>query len=111
DLQDTEVTDEEIEEQLKDRQTGFVDLVVKEDGAIEDGDTVNLDFKGISDGEPFEGGEAKGFDLEIGSGQFIPGFEEQMVGMKLGEEKEIEVNFTEEYHAAELAGKRALLKV
>ncbi|HLR11584.1 MAG TPA: trigger factor [Sporosarcina sp.] len=109
--QDTEVTDEEIEEQLKDRQTALAELVVKEDGAIEDGDTVNLDFKGFSDGEPFEGGEAKGFDLEIGSGQFIPGFEEQMVGMKLGEEKEIEVNFPEEYHAAELAGKPAVFEV
>lgn len=109
--QETEVTDEEIEEQLKDRQTSFAELVIKEEGAIEEGDTVNLDFKGFADGEAFEGGEAQGFDLEIGSGQFIPGFEEKMVGMQLGEEKEIEVNFPEEYHAAELAGKPAVFEV
>lgn len=109
--QETEVTDEEIEEQLKDRQAAFAELVIKEDGAIEDGDTVKLDFKGFAEGEAFEGGEAKDFDLEIGSGSFIPGFEEQMVGMKVGEEKEIEVNFPEEYHAAELAGKPATFEV
>lgn len=109
--QETEVTDEEIEEQLKERQTAFAELVIKEDGAIEDGDTVKLDFKGFAEGEAFEGGEAKDFDLEIGSGSFIPGFEEQMVGMKVGEEKEIEVNFPEEYHAAELAGKPATFEV
>lgn len=109
--QETEVTDEEIEEQLKDRQSAFAELVVKEDGVVEDGDTVKLDFKGFSDGVPFEGGEAQDFDLEIGSGSFIPGFEEQMVGMKVEEEKEIEVTFPEEYHAAELAGKPAVFEV
>lgn len=109
--QETEVTDEEIEEQLKERQTTFAELVIKEDGAIEDGDTVKLDFKGFADGEAFEGGEAQDFDLEIGSGSFIPGFEEQLVGMKVGEEKAIEVNFPEEYHAAELAGKPATFEV
>lgn len=109
--QETEVTDEEIEEQLKDRQTAFAELVVKEDGEVQNGDTVKLDFKGFSDGEAFEGGEAQDFDLEIGSGSFIPGFEDQMVGMKVGEEKEIEVNFPEEYHAAELAGKPAVFEV
>lgn len=109
--QETEVTDEEIEEQLKDRQTAFAELTVKEDGAVENGDTVKLDFKGFADGEAFEGGEAKDFDLEIGSGSFIPGFEEQMVGMTVGEEKSIEVSFPEEYHAAELAGKPATFEV
>ncbi len=109
--QDTEVTDEEIEEQLKDRQTAFAVLVVKEDGEVENGDTVKLDFTGYADGEPFEGGHAENFDLEIGSGSFIPGFEDQMIGMKVDEEKDVEVTFPEEYHAAELAGKPAVFKV
>lgn len=109
--QETEVSDEEIEEQLKDRQTALAEMVVKEDGAVEDGDTVNLDFEGFVDGEAFEGGKAEGYDLEIGSGSFIPGFEEQVVGMRQGEEKDIEVSFPEEYHAAELAGKPAVFKV
>ncbi len=100
-----------MKQQLKDSQTAFAELVVKEDGEVENGDTVKLDFKGFSDGEPFEGGEAQDFDLEIGSGSFIPGFEEQMIGMKVGEEKEIEVTFPEEYHAAELAGKPAVFEV
>ncbi len=109
--QETEVTEEEIEEQLKERQQAFAELVIKEDGEVVDGDTVKLDFKGFADGEAFEGGEAKDFDLEIGSGSFIPGFEEQMVGMKVDEEKEIEITFPEEYHAAELAGKPATFEV
>ena len=109
--QETEVTDEEIEQQLKDRQTALAEMVVKEDGAVEDGDSVNLDFEGFVDGEAFEGGKAEGYDLEIGSGSFIPGFEEQVVGMKQGEEKDVEVSFPEEYHATELAGKPAVFKV
>ena len=108
---EVEVTDEEIEEQIKASQTAFAELVVKEDGEVENGDTVKLDFKGFSEGVPFEGGEAQDFDLEIGSGSFIPGFEEQMVGMKIDEEKEIEITFPEEYHAAELAGKPAVFEV
>lgn len=109
--QETEVSDEEIDEQLKGRQQAFAELVVKEDGSIENGDTVKLDFEGFVDGEAFEGGKAEQYDLEIGSGSFIPGFEEQLVGLKQGEEKDVEVNFPEEYHAAELAGKPAVFKV
>jgi trigger factor len=109
--QETEVTDEEIEEQLKDRQKAFAEMVVKEDGAVENGDTVKLDFEGFVDGEAFEGGKAEQYDLEIGSGSFIPGFEEQLVGLKQGEEKDVEVTFPEEYHATELAGKPAVFKV
>ena len=109
--QNTEVTDEEIEEQLKDRQQAFAEMIVKEDGAVEDGDTVNLDFEGFVDGEAFEGGKAEQYDLAIGSGSFIPGFEEQLIGLKTGEEKDVEVTFPEEYHAAELAGKPAVFKV
>ena len=62
-------------------------MVVKEDGAVENGNTVNIDFSGSVDGEEFEGGQAEGYDLEVGSGSFIPGFEEQLEGMKTGEEK------------------------
>src|SRR5699024_3252132 len=82
----------------------------KEDGAVENGDTVNIDFDGYVDGEQFEGGQAEGYDLEIGSGSFIPGFEEQLVGVKTGEEKDVNVTFSEEYHAEELAGKEATFK-
>lgn len=108
--QDTEVTDAEIEEQLKDQQQRFAELVVKEDAIVE-GDTAVIDFAGYVDGEAFEGGTAEGYSLEIGSGSFIPGFEEQLVGLKTGDEKDVEVTFPEEYHAAELAGKPAVFKV
>ena len=109
--QETEVTDEEIEAQLQERQKAFAEMVVKEDGTVENGDTIKLDFEGFVDGEAFEGGKAEQYDLEIGSDSFIPGFEEQLVGLKQGEEKDVEVNFPEEYHAAELAGKPAVFKV
>ncbi|PIC63823.1 trigger factor [Sporosarcina sp. P13] len=109
--QSTEVTEEEIEAQLEQRRQGLAEMVVKEDGAAEEGDTATIDFEGFADGEAFEGGKSEGYDLEIGSGSFIPGFEEQVVGMKAGEDKEIEITFPEEYHAAELAGKPATFKV
>ncbi|MTD29647.1 trigger factor [Planomicrobium sp. YIM 101495] len=109
--EDAEVTDEEIEEQLKQSQERFAELAVKEDGTIENGDTAVIDFEGFMDGEAFDGGAGSDYSLEIGSNSFIPGFEEQLVGVKAGEEKEVEVNFPEEYHAAELAGKPAVFKV
>ncbi|REI13537.1 trigger factor [Staphylococcus felis] len=108
--QETELTDEELEETVKQRLEAMADMVVKEDGQVEEGDTVNLDFDGYVDGEQFEGGQAGGYDLEIGSGMFIPGFEEQLVGLKVGEEKDVEVTFPEEYHAEELAGQPATFK-
>jgi trigger factor len=108
---DTEVTDEEVEAELKSLQERHAELVVKEDAPAENGDTVVLDFEGFVDGVAFEGGQADNHSLEIGSGSFIPGFEEQLVGVKAGEEKEVEVTFPEEYHAAELAGKPAVFKV
>ncbi|UEX90999.1 trigger factor [Staphylococcus ratti] len=108
--QDTELTDEEVEETIKQRLEAMADMVVKEDGKVEEGDTVNLDFDGYVDGEQFEGGQADGYDLEIGSGMFIPGFEEQLVGLQVGEEKDVEVTFPEEYHAEELAGQPATFK-
>ncbi|MBF0738294.1 trigger factor [Staphylococcus arlettae] len=108
--QSTELTEEEIQESI-DHQLGHLsEMVVKEDTAIENGDTVNIDFDGYVDGEQFEGGQADGYDLEIGSGMFIPGFEEQLVGVKAGEEKDVTVTFPEEYHAEELAGKEATFK-
>ncbi|UXR72551.1 MULTISPECIES: trigger factor [unclassified Staphylococcus] len=109
--QDVTVTDDMVEDAVQQRLEAMADMVVKEDGAVEEGDTVNLDFDGYVDGEQFEGGQAEGYDLEVGSGSFIPGFEEQLVGLKLEEEKDVEVTFPEEYHAAELAGKAATFKV
>lgn len=84
---------------------------MKEEGAAELGDTVVIDFEGFVDGEAFEGGKAENHSLELGSGSFIPGFEEQLVGLATGESKDVEVSFPEEYHAAELAGKPAVFKV
>lgn len=108
---ETEVTDEEIEAKLKENQERFAELAVKEDEAIVLGDTAVIDFEGFVDGEAFEGGAGTDYSLEIGSNSFIPGFEEQLVGVKSGEEKDVEVTFPEEYHAAELAGKAATFKV
>ncbi|MCM3715072.1 trigger factor [Alkalihalobacillus oceani] len=108
---DTTVTDEDVDAELKSLQERQAELVVVEDGAIENGDTAVMDFEGFVDGEAFEGGKAENYSLEIGSGQFIPGFEEQLVGLKAGEEKDVEVTFPEEYHAENLAGKPATFKV
>lgn len=108
-LDDT-VTDADVEEELKSLQEKQAELVVKEDGAVENGDTVVIDFEGFVDGEAFEGGQSDNYSLEVGSASFIPGFEEQLIGVKSGEEKEVKVTFPEEYHAAELAGKEATFK-
>ena len=86
-------------------------MLNKEEGTVENGDTAVIDFEGFKDGVAFEGGKAENHSLEIGSGSFIPGFEEQVVGMKVGEEKEIHVTFPEEYQSAELAGQEAVFKV
>ncbi|MFD1781095.1 trigger factor [Fredinandcohnia salidurans] len=109
-LEDT-VTDEEVDAEIKQLQERNAELVVKEEGTVENGDTVVIDFEGFVDGEAFEGGKAENYSLEIGSGSFIPGFEEQLVGIATGEEKDVEVNFPEEYHAENLAGKPATFKV
>jgi trigger factor len=107
---ETEVTSEDVENELKSLQEKQAELAVKEEGAAENGDTVVIDFEGFVDGEAFEGGTAENYSLELGSGSFIPGFEEQLVGLETGAEKEVEVNFPEEYHASELAGKPAVFK-
>jgi len=106
------VTDEEVEERIKELATAQAPLVdVEEDRALVDGDTAVIDFEGSVDGELFEGGSAKDFALRLGSGQFIPGFEEQVIGMKKGEEKVIKVTFPENYGGEKLAGKDAEFKV
>ena len=102
------VTEDDINKELEKIQENSAELVVSED-AVKVGDTVNLDFKGFVDGEAFEGGEAKGFDLVIGSGSFIPGFEDGLVGLKTGESKDLEITFPENYVAA-LAGQKATFK-
>ncbi|MRH42942.1 trigger factor [Aquibacillus halophilus] len=108
---ETEVTDEDVEHELKHQQEHQAELVVKEEGSVEDGDTVVMDFEGFVDGVAFEGGQAENHQLEIGSGSFIPGFEEQLVGKETGAETEVVVTFPEEYHAEDLAGKEATFKV
>ncbi|XRL95613.1 trigger factor [Bacillus subtilis] len=108
---DTTVTDEDVQNELKALQERQAELVVKEEGAVEEGNTVVLDFEGFVDGEAFEGGKAENYSLEVGSGSFIPGFEDQLVGLEAGAEKDVEVTFPEEYHAEELAGKPAVFKV
>lgn len=108
---DTEVTDEDVEEELKLLQQLQAELVLKEEGEVEEGDTVVIDFEGFMDGEAFEGGAAKNYSLEVGSGTFIPGFEEQLIGKKSGDEVDVEVTFPEKYHAEDLVGKPATFKV
>ncbi|MDR0138161.1 trigger factor [Metabacillus idriensis] len=108
---DAEVSEEDVDAELKTLQERHAELVVKEDGAVENGDTVVIDFEGFVDGEAFEGGTAENYTLEIGSGSFIPGFEDQLVGLEAGGEKDVEVTFPEEYHAENLAGKPATFKV
>ena len=101
-----EVSDEEVEERIKTLAEQSAPLVsLEEERPLQEGDTAVFDFTGYLDGEPFEGGSAQEFELQIGSGQFIPGFEEQMIGMKKGEEKRIKVTFPEDYQAPNLAGK------
>jgi trigger factor len=84
---------------------------IEEDRALEKGDFAIFDFEGFIDGEPFEGGKAEKYMLEVGSGQFIPGFEDEMIGIKAGEKKDLKVTFPKEYNAAHLAGKDAVFKV
>lgn len=109
--EDTEVTEEDLNKAIEADLARKAELVVKEEGEVAEGDVVNLDFDGYVNDEAFEGGKAEGYDLEIGSGQFIPGFEEQLIGTKVGDEKDVNVTFPEEYHAEELAGKEAVFKV
>lgn len=108
--QDREVTDEDVENNLKQKQERQAELVLKEEGA-ELGDTVVIDYEGFVAEEAFEGGKDQNHSLELGSNQFIPGFEEQLVGAKAGDEKEVVVTFPEDYQAEDLKGKEATFKV
>ena len=107
----TEPTDEEISHQIESLRESFATLELVEDRAANDGDFVLIDFEGFVDGRPFEGGSANDYLLEIGSETFIPGFEEQLVGMKKGEAKEITVPFPDDYGSEKLAGKEAKFKI
>lgn len=106
-----EVNAEEVDKQLVNLQNRHAKMVVAEDAALAKGDFAMIDFAGFIDGVPFKGGEGKGYPLEIGSGSFIPGFEEQLIGAKAGEEREVKVSFPADYFASELAGKEAEFKV
>lgn len=101
-----EVTDAEVDEKVERERNNLAELIVKE-GAAELGDTVVIDFVGSVDGVEFDGGKGENFSLELGSGQFIPGFEDQLVGAKAGETVEVNVTFPEQYQAEDLAGKDA----
>ena len=106
-----EVSNEEIEHELGHLLEKYTEVVTKEDGEVENGDIAVIDFEGFKDGVAFDGGKGENYSLEIGSGTFIPGFEEQLVGMKTGEEKDIQVTFPEDYMAEDLKGKEVTFKV
>ena len=104
------VTAEEIEDTIENIRHRYAEDVLK-DGEIKDGDVAVIDFEGFVDGVAFEGGKGENYSLKIGSGTFIPGFEEQLIGLKSGDEKDVEVTFPEDYHAENLKGKKATFKV
>lgn len=106
-----EVTEEMVNTEIEKLLEQNAELVLKEEGTLENGDTAIFDFAGSVDGEFFEGGTAENYELKIGSGQFIPGFEDQMIGLAVGEEKDVNVTFPENYQAEHLAGKDAVFAV
>ena len=109
---EVKVTEEEIDHEIEHLLERYEELVNKdENGKVENGDVVVIDFEGFKDGEPFEGGKGENYSLEIGSNTFIPGFEEQLIGMKSGEEKDIKVTFPEDYMEESLKGQDATFKV
>lgn len=109
---EVEVTDEQVDAQIKDMMGRDAKMVVAEEGAvIEKGDFAIIDFAGTVDGEPFSGGEGKGYPLEVGSNSFILGFEDQLVGLSKGDSTDVEVTFPEDYFVKDLAGKEAIFKV
>ncbi|MCT2872581.1 trigger factor [Limosilactobacillus fermentum] len=109
--QDTSVFDADVDSELENKRQQQAELVLKEDEAAADGDTVVIDYEGSVDGEKFDGGSADNYSLVLGSGSFIPGFEDQLVGHKADEDVDVNVTFPEDYHAKDLAGKDALFKV
>ena len=109
--QDTTVTDADVDDALETKRQQQAELVLKEDKPAEKGDTVVIDYKGSVDGEEFDGGSAENYSLELGSGSFIPVFEDQLIGHNADEDVDVNVTFPEDYHAKNLAGKDALFKV
>ena len=107
-LEAPKVSEEDIEKELKRQQDANAKIVDVTDRPVQNGDMIKLDFAGTVDGEAFEGGKAENYDLTIGSGSFIPGFEDQLVGMNIGEEKDVNVTFPEDYGQKDLAGKAAV---
>lgn len=107
---ETEVTEEEVDAQIERERENNARNITVDDRPVEDGDMTTLDFEGFVDGEAFEGGKGENYPLTIGSGAFIPGFEEQLVGAKIGEETEVKVTFPEDYQAEHLQGKEAVFK-
>lgn len=105
------VTDEDVEKQLQDMKEKNARIEDKESGIIENGDIAVIDFEGFIDGAPFEGGKGENYELTIGSNTFIPGFEEQLIGVKLNDEVDVNVTFPEDYHEESLKGKASLFKV
>ena len=108
--EEVKVTKEEIEAEIKVLQDRYAEVSEK-DGNVENGDTAVIDFEGFKDGVAFKGGKGENYSLKIGSNTFIPGFEEQLIGMKKGEEKDINVTFPEDYHSEELKGQPVVFKV
>ena len=109
--QDTEVSDADVDAELENKRQEQAELVLKEDEPAANGDTVVIDYVGTVDGEKFDGGSADNYSLELGSGSFIPGFEDQLVGHKADEDVDVKVTFPEDYHAKNLAGKEAVFNV
>lgn len=109
--EDISVSEEEVNETLEAMREQNAELVLKEDGEVVDGDTVIMDFEGFKDEVAFEGGKGENYELVIGSNSFIPGFEEAMIGMKAGEEKDLDITFPESYHVEELKGQPVVFKV
>ena len=107
----TRVTKKDVDVELEKIREKNARIVTVEDRELKNGDISIIDFEGFTDGKAFEGGKAENFELTVGSGQFIPGFEDQMIGMKVNEERDINVKFPEEYHVKDLAGKDATFKV
>ena len=108
--EEAKVTKDEIKKEIEKLVSTYAELIIK-DGSVENGDTAVIDFEGFIEGVAFQGGKADNYSLEVGGAQFIPGFEEQIVGMKKSDTKDIKVKFPEDYHSEELKGKEALFKI
>ncbi len=109
--EEVNITEEDVDAALEELQSQHAELILKEEGPVAEGDTVVIDFEGFLGDEPFDGGKGENHSLEIGSGQFIPGFEEKLIGKEADIEYSIQVTFPDEYHSEDLAGKEATFKV